>query len=131
MVLVQIANDLLVQTVNVSGGSFYVGFECSQPVSLQAASTVRVGGVLQRVTGSGFKLFGVIDGSNDLWTWVPVHASADLITTPPAKFTFAPSGSTAFPSGYARVRWVLEPDTGALAAGWSVVLSAHTNTGLR
>lgn len=134
--LVQIANDLLLQTVKVNAaGSFYVGFECSQPVSMLAASTVRIGGVLQRVTGSGFKLFAVIDGSNDLSTWVPVHTSGNLITTAPAKFTLVlPSAlpnPTVFPYGYGRVRWVLEPNSGALAAGWSVLLSAHINTGLR
>ena len=136
MAIVSVANDLWVRTALLPAGvgSFYVGFECSQPVSMLGASVVRVAGVLQAVAGSGFELYGALDGSNDLSTWVAVVVSGDLIAatpSPPHKFSFAPATPVAFPYAYARVRWMLKPVSGALLADWGVLLSATLTNGLR
>ncbi len=135
MTIVQIANDLLVASVEVTATSgFYVGFECSQPVSMQATSIARVAGVVQSVAGA-FQLVAVLDGSNDLSTWVAMHTTGDLLAGEQAPFKFQfPSPSTPlFPFAYARVRWILEPEpeAAALADGQRVVLSANLTTGLR
>lgn len=135
MTIVQIASDLLVQTVMLPSSSFFVGFECSQPVSMQATSVARVAGVVQSFSGTTFQLRAVIDGSNDLSTWAAVHTTGDLLASnlAPFKFEFAPGTTTLFPFAYARVRWILEPDpeASALVAGQRVILSANLTTGLR
>jgi hypothetical protein len=133
MTIVQIANDLLVATVVLPTSGFIIGFECSQPVSMQATSIARVAGVVQSFSGDAFGLRAVIDGSNDLSTWVAVHTTADLIGSDqaPFKFKFVPT-ATLFPYAFARVRWILEPtEAAALVAGQRVVLSANLTTGLR
>ena len=135
MAILQIANDLVVATVEMVDPSsgFFIGFECSQPISMQATTITRVSGVVQSIAGATFKLRAVIDGSNDLSTWVAVLTTLDLIagTQAPFKFAFAPASATLFPFAYARVRWILQPASGALAAGQRVVLSANLATGLR
>lgn len=135
MTIVQIASDLLVETVTLPSSSFFVGFECSQPVSMQATSVARVAGVVQSFSGTTFQLRAVVDGSNDLSTWAAVHTTGDLLSSnlAPFKFEFAPGTTTLFPFAYARVRWILEPDpeASALVAGQRVILSANLTTGLR
>ncbi len=135
MAILQIANDLVVATVEMLDppSGFFIGVECSQPISMQAATITRVSGVVQSIAGATFKLRAAIDGSNDLSTWVPVFITVDLIGSnlAPFKFAFAPASATLFPFAYARVRWILQPASGALAAGQRVVLSANLATGLR
>ncbi len=131
MTATQIASDLDLATVLVEGSEYYLGAEFSQPIAMLDASLVSVSGVVQRIVGTGFQLAAVVEGSNDLTTWLTVGVVSSLLAVAPHTFVVLDpmDEPIAVASAYVRVKWVLYGDGDELKAGRRVLLSAHLNTG--
>ncbi len=130
MTVIQIAQDLLVQTLEVPPTSGnYVGVECSHPVAMPARAVVTISVVLQRATGAEFELAAWVQGSNDLSTWHTMDAPVLFAAGDPLPRTEAiggAGGAIVVPYAFGRVMWVLYPPSGSppLDAGQTVLLSA-------
>ena len=123
MTVVQIAQDLLVQTYEVPDPSYpgyYSGAECSIPVAMPPRALVKVNVVLQRVVGSDFEALAHVQGSNDLSVWHTVHAevlftAGDLL--PMTKPIASGGGGIRVPYAHCRVLWTLYPASEPLQLG--------------